>query len=464
MGRKAVSTATDRALGAKPLLATVSPIRKQDDPFHLLSRIFPAMRDGALERLVESIRAEGQHEPIVMLDGLVLDGRNRYLACEQLGVQPLLRAFGSRPEDGGDPQGFVIAENIHRRHLTETQRALIASRLAQMPVGRPGNSENFRNLTQLEAAAALGVSDRSVQHAKKAEDALKDHPALMEYLEAGEITASKLSSLADRDDLAEVSKRVEALVAEGEKPKAALKSVLIELHDGSGVSQTSGRGKPAWLMQALVRHYSRHGHTVCDPVAGYGSTLRAARAEDRLAIGAELVAEVATTADDPDIRTGDYRVALADVNVVDAVICDPPYGSRTHSSEQTRSDWSSAAGLAPTYAEWTADDVNQFVDHWSPRCSGWIVALTDSDLAGVWRDAFDRVGRTSFAPIPCVIRGMGVRMTGDGPASWTIYAMVARTKDQIDWGSLPGAYVGTKSRELWGPDEDTDVEEAADGV
>jgi DNA modification methylase len=46
--------------------------------------------------------------------------------------------------------------------------------------------------------------------------------------------------------------------------------------------------KPLWLMRALVRDYSRPGDLVCDPCAGGGTTLAAARAEGRRSVGAEL--------------------------------------------------------------------------------------------------------------------------------------------------------------------------------
>jgi len=49
-----------------------------------------------------------------------------------------------------------------------------------------------------------------------------------------------------------------------------------------------GRGKPPWLVEALVRDYSDPGMVVCDPCAGWGSTLLAARKQSRHAIGAEM--------------------------------------------------------------------------------------------------------------------------------------------------------------------------------
>jgi len=81
-----------------------------------------------------------------------------------------------------------------------------------------------------------------------------------------------------------------------------------------------------------------------------------------------------------------------------------------------------------------------------------MVALTSSDLISAWQAAYRAAERYSFAPVACVIRGMTVRLCGDGPSSWTVYAMVARPSTQAfaTWGTLPGAYVGTPSREAGG--------------
>jgi len=60
-----------------------------------------------------------------------------------------------------------------------------------------------------------------------------------------------------------------------------------------GYNITSDRGghiggKPLALMEALVRDYSRPGDLVCDPCAGYGTTLAAALRQGRQAVGAEM--------------------------------------------------------------------------------------------------------------------------------------------------------------------------------
>lgn len=145
-----------------------------------------------------------------------------------------------------------------------------------------------------------------------------------------------------------------------------------------------------------------------------------------------------------DLRLGDWRTVLLDVGMVDAIITDPPYGARTHAAVTTRDDNSIPTGLTPTYDAWTALDIESFVAEWSSRCRGWMVALTDSELIQAWRSAFEAHDRYAFSPVPCVITGMSVRLQGDGPSSWAVYAMVSRPRNLSKWGTLPGAYIGPR--------------------
>lgn len=158
----------------------------------------------------------------------------------------------------------------------------------------------------------------------------------------------------------------------------------------------------------------------------------------------------------PSIRLvcGDYREALKDVERVDCLITDPPYSDRTHAGHDsgTRSDGCHDASRghrkqtrAINYAAWSADDMREFVEFWSPRVGGWFVVLTDDESISVWRDAMDAAGRVRFAAVPVVEIGSRVRLTGDGPSSWSCYAVVSRPRSRAfaRWGTLPGAYVYT---------------------
>jgi ParB-like chromosome segregation protein Spo0J len=100
-----------------------------DLKFHPLADIFPLMEGEEFDALVADIKANGLIEPIVMLDGMILDGRNRYRACVAADVEPTFRPF-----NGDDPAAYVISANIHRRHLTpEQKRDLIAKLLRTDP-------------------------------------------------------------------------------------------------------------------------------------------------------------------------------------------------------------------------------------------------------------------------------------------------------------------------------------------
>jgi DNA methylase len=154
-----------------------------------------------------------------------------------------------------------------------------------------------------------------------------------------------------------------------------------------------------------------------------------------------------------ELRLGRWQDALSDVDTVDAIVCDPPYGSRTHSVQlDLNVDTGITAGLTPQYTAWIADDVHEFVQAWSARCTGWMFAMTSHDLIPVWEAAYARVDRYCFAPLPCVMNGMTVRMAGDGPSSWAVYGIAARPKTQemARWGSLRGAYTGPRGNEAGG--------------
>ena len=156
-----------------------------------------------------------------------------------------------------------------------------------------------------------------------------------------------------------------------------------------------------------------------------------------------------------DLRLGRWQDALAGVTC-DALICDPPYGARTHENSRRlgneRADGSSLDDIGPQYSAWSPADVAEFVTSWSPRCNGWMVTMTSHDLISAWEHAHLAVGRYCFAPVPLVMRGMSVRLCGDGPSSWTVYAVVARPRSRAfaTWGTLDGAYIGAPSREAGG--------------
>ena len=132
---------------------------------------------------------------------------------------------------------------------------------------------------------------------------------------------------------------------------------------------------------------------------------------------------------------------------VDSVITDPPYSERTHSGHDA-----SAAGLRGIgfdgssrrtlgYAAWSVVDVNSLVPALCCASGGWVVVMTDHVLALPIQRAMESAGRYAFAPLPWYVPGSRVRLSGDGPSSWTAWIVVCRTAKQSRWGTLPGGYM-----------------------
>src|SRR5262249_930939 len=106
------------------------PPREQEYEFHPIANVFPLMMGDEFKRFKEDIRTRKQQEPILIYEGKILDGRNRYNACKELGI-----LLDTKRYEGDDPVGFVLSANLHRRHLNESHRAMVAAKLASLTVG-----------------------------------------------------------------------------------------------------------------------------------------------------------------------------------------------------------------------------------------------------------------------------------------------------------------------------------------
>jgi hypothetical protein len=126
---------------------------------HPLAKIFGLPSEDDLRSLADDIKRNGLLEPITTFQGMILDGRCRYLACGIVGVEPKFEEYA-----GADRIAFVISKNVRRRHLDESQRAMAAAKLSHLPVGGNQFSEG---LPIGRAAKLFSVSERSVARAKE---------------------------------------------------------------------------------------------------------------------------------------------------------------------------------------------------------------------------------------------------------------------------------------------------------
>lgn len=140
------------------------------------------------QALKDDIEVNGQREPVTVFEDMVLDGWHRYRACVELDIKPTKFNFDASE----DPAVFVMSQNLHRRHLTASQRvAAVVACSAWRPAGKKPNiaatamlqktneqiakeaGAKVRTVTDVKAAKTAGLIDLVVEGALTAEEAGK---------------------------------------------------------------------------------------------------------------------------------------------------------------------------------------------------------------------------------------------------------------------------------------------------
>lgn len=200
---------------------------------HPAANLFPMLDDKALAALAADIKANGLRDPIVLWEGKIIDGRNRMTACQRAEVRPTFTTLLHCP----DPVTYVLSANLHRRHLTDDERALCAASLkdhyqkktaaAHAEASKAGGLKagNGRSVgvappdatpidgakwTEL-AASDWKTSPKSIERA----DAIKAQPELHGAVKAKAISLSRAATIA---------KGAKAGIIDEEEVKAAVVS------------------------------------------------------------------------------------------------------------------------------------------------------------------------------------------------------------------------------------------------
>lgn len=185
----------------------------RDIAFHLAASIFPMIEGEEFDALVEDIRMNGQRETIKLLDGAILDGRNRYRACLIAKRPPRYQTI-----ETDDPVGYAISMNKIRRQLTHAQSALVGARAKEVfeklakerQRGGQGGKLLVENVPEANsrsrdmAGKAVGVSGKSIDHATKVLE--KGVPELVEAVEGNRIAISAAAIVASKP--AEVQREI----------------------------------------------------------------------------------------------------------------------------------------------------------------------------------------------------------------------------------------------------------------
>jgi ParB-like chromosome segregation protein Spo0J len=217
-----------------PVTTTTQASLNPGHRFHPLVEIFPEMEKHAFAEFVADIKVNGVREPVTVHKNQIVDGRTRWLACEVLGIPCPLRAYEGKESD---LLAFVVSKNLHRRQMNESQRAIVAGKIANMRQGeRTDLSPNLGKVSTDNAAKLLNVSTGSVDSAKKV--IAKAQPEVVKAVEQGKLAVSAAASIVEHPP--EVQRQAVAKIDEGAKPAAVVRAL----------PPSSGKAKPCAPAQA----------------------------------------------------------------------------------------------------------------------------------------------------------------------------------------------------------------------
>ena len=248
--------------------------------FHELADAFPLIEGERFDELVADIAARGLLERIVLFEGKILDGRNRYRACLAAGSEPEFIQF-----DGEDPRAYVISRNMHRRDMTPGQRQIAGALLAGWSRGRPsGDIPPDGGISAADAARQLGTSERSIERARVVVES--GAPELILAVKQGEVPVSTAEEIArltreqqdellaeakDSDDPGKALSRKARELKNKPRDSRAVMASRTEPDDSLDFFPT-----PPWATRALVEHVlpelilAPTGTVVREPACGEG--------------------------------------------------------------------------------------------------------------------------------------------------------------------------------------------------
>ena len=170
---------------------------------HPGAALFPILEGVDFDALVLDIKLHGVRVPVVIWDGggewLLLDGRNRVRAADAAGLSPSKIPHMIYE---GDPIAYIFGANLYRRHLSKSQRSLIAAELDRLigltrassdPKAKGSTSKDGQGKTADQAAKAMGVSRAQVHKAKNV--VAKAAPAVMDAVRTGKITVHEAEAI-----------------------------------------------------------------------------------------------------------------------------------------------------------------------------------------------------------------------------------------------------------------------------
>lgn len=215
--------------------------------YHEAANIFP-LDEKDIPGLAKDIKKNGLLCPIELLDGKVIDGRRRLLACDKAGIEPEFCDVKVP-----DPIAYVLSLNYHRRHLDKSQMAMAAARAKELREKfkteakerkRAGQKEGGRVHTNTasgppgpqakpsarrsrdDIGKAFGVSGRSVERARAIID--EGVPNVVESVDKGKLSVRKAADIVRLPEKAQPEALRDALKPRTKKKKDLPKEKKID--------------------------------------------------------------------------------------------------------------------------------------------------------------------------------------------------------------------------------------------
>ena len=222
---------------------------------HPAADLFPMMSGDEYDNLVESVRERGFAESVEIDDkDLLIDGRNRLCASLDVGVDVHIKRF--QPTD---TIAYVVDKNLHRRHLTAGQKAMMGTAIERAYAeeakerqreagGDRGNQYTGGKVavvttwsqaaesdqkSRKKAADVVGVGEQSIQRAKTVDR--------HEDLKTEVVSGQKPLNTAYRE-----AKEREKLSVPVETEKPSQEMIQLEDHKGNLIEYPKPKGKPTF--------------------------------------------------------------------------------------------------------------------------------------------------------------------------------------------------------------------------
>lgn len=156
---------------------------KKEIKTHWVADIFP-LNQSDVDAIADDIKEHGQKIPIRQLeDGRIVDGRNRWLACHQIGIEPLAETIEGEPT-AEELLNLVASLNGKRRQLTPGQRACAAAEvIVRLPKKARGKSKRPESRRLDEVRQRFNAGKSATEQALRL---FRDHRQLFERAKAGE--------------------------------------------------------------------------------------------------------------------------------------------------------------------------------------------------------------------------------------------------------------------------------------